>query len=92
MNINTEEIWKDWHKYVPLETFIHNTSNHSAINYCPSTLFHGKEPIKPLDIRLSRKVMDAVAVHSDCVNELQDAMMQKLEGKQGKNDKSEPEV
>ena len=78
LKLNTEEQWKDWHKYVPLATFIHNTSYHSATNCCPSTLFHGREPIKPLDIRFSRKVMDAVAVNSDFVNELQDAMMQKF--------------
>ena len=77
LKLNTEEQWKDWHKYVPLATFIHNTSYHSATN-CPSTLFHGREPIKPLDIRFSRKVMDAAAVNSDFVNELQDAMMQKF--------------
>ena len=78
LKLNTEEQWKDWHKYVPLATFIHNTSYHSATNCCPSTLFHGREPIKPLDIRFSRKVNDAVAVNSDFVNELQDAMMQKF--------------
>ena len=78
LKLNTEEQWKDWHKYVPLATIIHNTSYHSATSCCPSTLFHGREPIKPLDIRFSRKVMDAVAVNSDSVNELQDAMMQKF--------------
>ena len=79
LKLNTEEQWKDWYKYVPLATFIHNTSYHSAINCCPLSLFHGREPIKPLDIKFSRKVMDAVAVNSDLVNELQDAMMQKFE-------------
>ena len=78
LKLNTEEQWKDWHKYVPLATFMHNTSYHSATNCCPSTLFHGREPIKPLDIRFSRKVMDTVAVNADFVNELQDAMMQKF--------------
>ena len=77
LKLNTEEQWKDLHKYVPLATFIHNTSYHSATNCCPSTLFHGREPIKPL-IRFSRKVMDAVALNSDFVNELQEAMMQKF--------------
>ena len=37
LKLNTEEQWKDWHKYVPLATFIHNTSYHSATNCCPST-------------------------------------------------------
>ena len=48
LKLNTEKEWKDWHKYVPLATFIHNTSYHSTTNCCPSTLFHGREPIKPL--------------------------------------------
>ena len=78
LKLNTEEQRKDWHKNVPLATFIHNTSYHSATNCCPSTLFHGREPIKPLNIRFSRKVMDAVSVNSDFLNDLQDAMMQKF--------------
>ena len=48
---------------------------YSAINCCPSTSFHGREPIKPLNIRVSRKIMDAVAVNFEFVNELQDAML-----------------
>ena len=82
LKLNIEEQWKDIpkyrHKYVPLATFIHNTSYHSATNCCPSTLFHRREPIKPLDIRFPIKVIDEVAVNSDFVNELQDAMMQKF--------------
>ena len=76
MKLNTEEQWKDWHKYVPLATFIYNTSCHSTTNCRPSILFQGKEPKKTLDIRFSRKVMDAVAVNSEIVNELQDAILQ----------------
>ena len=48
LKLNTEEQWKYWHKYVPQHhSFIHNTSYHSATKCCPSTLFHGREPIKP---------------------------------------------
>ena len=78
MNLNTEEQWNNWHNHVPLATFIQNTSYHSAIICCPSTLFHGREPMKPLDFRFSGKVMDTVAVNSDFINELQDAMRQKF--------------
>ena len=78
LKINTDEQSKDWHKFVPLATFIHNTSYHSPINCCPSTLFHGREPIKPLDIRFSRKVITAIAVNSSFENELQNAVMQKF--------------
>ena len=69
------------HKYTPPATFIHNTSYHSATNCFPSNLFRGRKPIKPLVIRFSRKLIDAVAVNLDVVNELQDAITQKF----GKN-------
>ena len=76
--LNSNEQWNDWHKYVPLATFIHNTSYHSTINCCPTTLFHGREPVKPLDLRFSTRAMQAVEVNSDYVSQLQDAMLQKF--------------
>ena len=78
LKLNTSEQWNDWHKYVPLATFIHNTSYHSAINCCLSTLFHGRDPIKPLDLRFSGRTLVTLEVNSDYVWELQDAMMQKF--------------
>ena len=33
--LNTEEQWRDWHKYVHLANFIHNKSYHSKINCFP---------------------------------------------------------
>ena len=39
LELNPEEEWKKWHKYVPLATFVYNSSHHSAINCCPSTFF-----------------------------------------------------
>ena len=78
LKLNTSEQWNDWHKYVPLATFIHNTSYHSSINCCPTTLFHGREPVKPLDLRFSRKGMEACEVNSDYVLALQDALLQKF--------------
>ena len=52
----------------------------SYINWMlPPALFHGQEPVKPLDLRFARKSMEAVAVNSDYVVALQDAMMTKFE-------------
>ena len=31
LRLNTTEQWTNWHKYVPLATFIHNTSYHTSI-------------------------------------------------------------
>ena len=57
LKINCDAQWTDWHRYVPLGTFIHNTSYYSSIGCCPSTIFHGREPIKPLDLRFSTKAL-----------------------------------
>ena len=54
LNLNTNEQWNDWFKYVQLANFIHNTSYHSAIGCSPTVLFHGREPLKPLDLRFSK--------------------------------------
>ena len=79
LKCNTDEHWTDWLKYVPLATFLHNTSYHSAIGCKPSTLFHGREPIEPLDLRFCRKALEAVEAGPDFVQELQVAMLRKFE-------------
>ena len=78
LKINSKEPWNDWHKYVPLATFIHNTSYHNSIGCCPTTLFHSREPVKPIDLRFSNKATEAVEVNSDFVTALQDAMLKKF--------------
>ena len=78
LRLNTNAQWSDWHKYVLLATLNHNSSYHSSINCTPTTIFHGREPTKPLDLRFSRKTMEALEVNSDYVTALQDAMLQKF--------------
>ena len=78
LKLNTNEQWSDWHKYVPLATFIHNTSYSSSIGCCPSSIFHGREPTKPLDLRFSTKAMESVTAESDFVTAMQDAMLEKF--------------
>ena len=78
LKLNTDSQWNDWHKYVPLAVFIHNTSYHSTIGCCPTVLFHGREPIKPIDLRMSTKAIESVEVSSDYVTALQDAMLSKF--------------
>ena len=51
LKLNTDEKWTTWYKYVDLATFIHNTSYQSSIGCPPSSLFHGREPTKPIDLR-----------------------------------------
>ena len=75
---NTIEQWNDWFKYVQLATFIHNTSYHSAIDCSPTVLFHGREPIKPLDLRFNNTLIERFSPNSEYVIALQDAMNKKF--------------
>ena len=77
--LNQSEQWKDWHKYVSLATFIHNTSYHTSFGCSPTVIFHGREPVKPLDLRFSRKAMESVSTNADFGVGLQDAMLMKFE-------------
>ena len=74
LKLNTDEQWSKWHLYVPLATFIHNTSYYSSIGCTPTAIFHGREPIKALDIRFNNKNIQLMDPKSDFVTELQDAM------------------
>ena len=78
LKLNANEQWNDWFKYVQLATFIHNTSCHSAIGCCPTVLFHGREPIKPLDLRFNNTLLERFSPNSEYVIAFQDAMNKKF--------------
>ena len=72
LKLNTDEQWSNWHLNVPLATFIHNTY-YLSIGCTPTAIFHGREPIKPLDIRFNKKNIQLMDPKSNFVTELQDA-------------------
>ena len=39
LKLNTNEQWSNWHKYVPLATYIHNTSYYTSIGCPPTAIF-----------------------------------------------------
>ena len=78
LKLNTTEQWSNWHKYTELACFIHNTSYHSVIHCTPSSLFHGREPLKPLDLRFSSHAISRLDTSSDFVTTLQDAISQEF--------------
>ena len=59
LRINENGTSPNWVKYVDIAVFVHNTSYHTSIGCTPSLLFHGREPITPIDIRFqtSRKTL-----------------------------------
>ena len=78
LKLNTNEQWNDWFKYVQFATFIHNRSYHSAIGCSPTDIFHGRELIKPLDLRFNNTLIEQFSPNSEYVITLQDAMNKKI--------------
>ena len=78
LKLNTDRKWTTWYKYVDLATFIHNTSYHSSIGCTPSSLFHGREPIKPIDLRFRSHILAQKELTSDYSADLQDSLLEKF--------------
>ena len=78
LKLNTNEQWNDWFKYLQLATFIHYTSYHSAIGCSPTVLFHGREPIKPLDRRFNNSLIERFSPKSEYVFAIRDALRKKF--------------
>ena len=77
LKTNSTSAWSNWHKFVDIATFVHNTSYHVPIGTTPSSIFHGREPLKPIDLRFSKHVTSSQP-SSDFVNDLQDILVQQF--------------
>ena len=77
LKINSTSAWSNWHKFVNIATFVHNTSYHVSIGTTPSLIFHGREPLKPIDLRFSKHV-NSSQPSSDFVNDFQDNLVQQF--------------
>ena len=77
LKLNINEQWNDWFEYVQL-SFLHNTFYHSAIGCITTALFHGRELIKPSQLRFNNTLRERFPPESDYVFELQDAMNKKF--------------
>ena len=64
---NTNEKRNDWFKYVQLATFIHNTSYHSVIGCSRTVFFHGREAIKPFNLRFNKTLNERFSYNSEYV-------------------------
>ena len=74
LGIYENKIKKDWHTYVDLATFVHNTSYHASIGCTPTYLFHGREPVKPLDLRFNLKTLQNLETRYEFTSSMQDRM------------------
>ena len=78
LKLNTDEKWTTWYRYVDLATFIRNTSYHSSIGGTPSSLFHGREPLKPIDLRFRSHALAQKELTSDYLVDLQDSLLEQF--------------
>ena len=76
LKVNTDEKWNTWYRYVDFATFLHNTWYHSSIRCTPSSLFHGREPIKPIDLRFLSHILANKELTSDYFVDLQDSLLE----------------
>ncbi|RWS01647.1 hypothetical protein B4U79_16705 [Dinothrombium tinctorium] len=55
-----------WEKLLPYAVFAYNTAVHDATKFSPFELIHGREPLVPTDILLSRKELRNVSEEDIC--------------------------
>ena len=65
---------RDWHQYVDLAVFVHNTSFHSSIRCTPNFVFHGRQPISQLDLRFNNKTIQNLETRYDFTSTLENKM------------------
>ncbi len=51
LNVQTGKNFSNWHRRLSFATYAYNTTYHTTIGTTPTQVFHGREPIRPLDIR-----------------------------------------
>ena len=64
----------DWHKFVDLAVFQHNTSYHTVLGSPPSLIFHGRIPFNPIDLRFNNKTLPKFESKFDYISDLQSKM------------------
>ena len=74
LGIYETKIKRDWHNYVDLAVFVHNTSYHASIGCTPTFLFHGRQPQSQLDLRFNNKLIQNLETRYEFTNTLQDKM------------------
>ena len=75
--LNSSDQWSDWYRYVDLAFFMQITSYYSTVDCTPSHLFHGREPVKPLDLRIKNKQLSRREASFEFVTNQQDALNEK---------------
>ena len=75
---NTGEKWTTCYRYVDSAIFIHNKSYHSSIGCTPSSLFHSREPNKPIDLLFRSHTLAQKKLTSHYIVPLQNSLLEQL--------------
>ena len=70
LKLNSNQTFTNWHKYLNLTTFIHNTAYHTSIRSAPTVMFHERDPVKPLDTRFYSNCFEKLEISYDFVESL----------------------
>ena len=72
LRINENQTSSDWHRYVDIAVFIHNTTYAPALGCTPSDVFHGRTPVNPLDLRCQNTQLWQDKPKAECIKEIPD--------------------
>ena len=81
LKLNSNQTFIGWHKYLNLATFIHNTSYPTSIGSAPTVFFHGRDPVKAMDIRFYSNCSQKSVFRCDFVESLRDEILKKFQNK-----------
>ena len=78
LKLNSKQTFTNWHNYLNLATYIHDTSYHTSIGCKPTVIFHGRDPVKPLDTRFLINCIQNSAFNYDFLASLRDEVLNKF--------------
>ena len=74
LKIYENQIQHNWHNYINLAVFQHNTSYNSTTGCPPSLVFHGRIPLNPIDLRFNNANIHKQKCNFDYIAEVQGKM------------------
>ena len=75
LKLNSNQNFTNWHKYINLTTFIHNTPYHTSIGCASAVIFLRRYPVKPSDARFNSTCIQKSAFNYGFVESLRDEML-----------------
>ena len=75
LKIYSKQTFTNWHKYLNLATFTQNTSYQTSIGCARTFIFHGRDPVQPLDVRFYSNCIQKSAFNYDFMESVRDEFL-----------------